>query len=336
LESKTKINVVALPSGKHFQQIVGESILESAENNGLSFAYSCRTGRCSSCRCKIISGDTVPLVQELGLSHEEKDDGWILTCARSAISDLEIEIDDLGDINLPKVRSFPCKISSIERVAEHIMRVSLRLPPASKLDILPGQYIDITGPSGETRSYSVANYFIDGNLDLHIRMVDKGALSEYWFLEAKINDLLRFKGPFGSFFLRSIAAQDVVFLATGTGIAPIKAMIESVELLAPEDYPRSMTVFWGGRTKDDLYCNPSSYLKSLRYVPVLSQSAKDWDGQKGYVQDVFLSEDPDLSKCVVYACGSDNMIRSSFKMLVTSGLPENKFYSDAFLPSKPL
>ena len=334
--NKTIEPTIALSSGVTFKQVDGQSILETAESNGLSFAYSCRTGRCSTCKCKVISGNTVPLVDELGLSQKEKDNGWILTCARSATSNLEIEIDDLGDVILPKPALFPCRINSIDKVSKHVIRVGLRLPPSSNFKILPGQYVDIIGPSGVRRSYSVANHVTDNILEFHIGEVDDGCLSDYWFGTAKINNLLRLNGPLGTFFLRAIKDQDVVFLATGTGIAPINAMIESVKLLAPEDHPKSLTVFWGGRTLDDLYFDPSAENKLLRYVPVLSRSALDWEGQKGYVQDVFLNEHPNLSNCAVYACGSDKMIRSSCEILVKSGLSEKRFFSDAFLPSAPL
>ena len=323
-------------NGLSFSQIDGESILISSEKAGFRFPYSCRNGRCSSCKCKVISGDTVPLVDELGLSQKEKDEGWILSCARSATSNLKIEIDDLGDVILPKPALFPCRINSIDKASKHVIRVGLRLPPSSNFKILPGQYVDIMGPLGVRRSYSVANHVTDNILELHIGEVDDGCLSDYWFGKAKINDLLRLNGPLSTFFLRSIKEQDVVFLATGTGIAPINAMIESIKLLAPEDHPKSLTVFWGGRTLDDLYFDPSADNKLLRYVPVLSRSALDWKGQQGYVQDVFLNEHPELSNCAVYACGSEKMIRSSFEILVKSGLPEKRFFSDAFLPSAPL
>jgi CDP-4-dehydro-6-deoxyglucose reductase len=333
---KTIEPIITLSSGVTFKQVDGRSILETAESNGLSFAYSCRTGRCSTCKCKVISGDTVPLVDELGLSQKEKDEGWILSCARSATSNLEIEIDDLGDVILPKPALFPCRINSIDKVSKHVIRVGLRLPPSSNFKILPGQYVDIIGPSGVRRSYSVANHVTDNILEFHVGVVDNGCLSDYWFEGAKINDLLRLNGPLGTFFLRSIKAQDVVFLATGTGIAPINAMIESIRLLSLEDQPNSLAVFWGGRTLDDLYFDPSANCKLLRYVPVLSRSTLDWEGQKGYVQDVFLNEHPNLSNCAVYACGSDKMIRSSCEILVKSGLSEKRFFSDAFLPSAPL
>jgi CDP-4-dehydro-6-deoxyglucose reductase len=327
---------IVTTSGMSFPQLEQDTILNAAEKSGVNLAYSCRTGRCSTCKCRVISGDTTPLIGEIGLSQKEKDNGWILTCARSATSNLVIEIEDLGDVIVPKPALFPCRINSIDKVSKHVIRVGLRLPPASKFNIIPGQYVDIIGTAGVRRSYSVANYVTDNNLEFHIGEVDDGCLSEYWFGKAQINDLLRLNGPLGTFFLRHIKGQDVIFLATGTGIAPIKAMIESIKLLAPEDRPNSLAVFWGGRTLDDLYFDPSTDHELLRYVPVLSRPAADWEGQKGYVQDAFLNEGPDLSNCVIYACGSDKMIRSSCEILLKSGLPEKNFFSDAFLPSAPL
>lgn len=327
---------IVTTSGISFPQLEQDTILNAAEQSGVVLAYSCRTGRCSTCKCKVISGDTVPLVDEVGLSQKEKDEGWILTCVRAATTDLEIEINDLGDVILPKPALFPCRINSIDNVSKHVVRVGLRLPPSSNFKILPGQYVDIIGPSGVRRSYSVANHVTDNILEFHVGEVDGGCLSGYWFEKAKINDLLRLNGPLGTFFLRSIKGQDVVFLATGTGIAPIKAMIESVKLLAFDDHPKSLTVFWGGRTLDDLYFDPSDDHELLRYVPVLSRSAVDWEGHKGYVQNAFLNEHPELSNCVVYACGSEKMIRSSREILVKSGLSEEKFFSDTFLSSAPL
>jgi CDP-4-dehydro-6-deoxyglucose reductase, E3 len=327
---------ITTTSGISFPQLAQDTILNAAEKSGVVLAYSCRTGRCSTCKCKVISGDTIPLVDELGLSQKEKDEGWILSCVRSATSNLAIEIDDLGDLLLPKPALFPCRINNIDRVSKNVVRVGLRLPPSSNFKIFPGQYVDIIGPSGVRRSYSVANHVTDNILEFHVGEVDGGCLSDYWFREAKMNDLLRLNGPLGTFFLRSIKDQDVVFLATGTGIAPIKAMIESITLLAPEEHPNSLTVFWGGRTSNDLYTDPSVDCALLRYVPVLSRSTLDWKGQKGYVQDVFLNEQPDLSNCVIYACGSEKMTHSSFEILVKSGLPEKNFFSDVFLPSGPV
>ena len=327
---------ITISNGTSFTQREGETILFAAEESGVVLPYSCRTGRCSSCKCKVVSGNTIPVADELGLSKEEIDGGWILSCVRSVTNKAEIEIDDLGDLHLPKPGVFPCKIDAVEEVTENVVSVRMRLPPASKFSALAGQYVDIIGPAGVRRSYSIANLVTDNILEFHIRKVDNGALSSYWFGEAKRNDLLRLRGPLGTFFLRPMKGKDLIFLATGTGVAPIKAMCESLRFLEPEDSPETVTVYWGGRNLDDLYLDPSEIYPTIRFVPVLSRPSDTWQGIKGYVQDALVRESWNLSNCVVYACGSEAMICGAHEVLLERGLAENNFFSDVFLSSAPI
>jgi CDP-4-dehydro-6-deoxyglucose reductase len=211
--------------------------------------------------------------------------------------------------------------------------VQLRLPPRSEFSFVPGQYVDMIGPNGIRRSYSLASGLSDGLLELHIRAVEDGAMSEYWFQQARVNDLLYLNGPLGTFFLRDVCNVDLVFLATGTGIAPVKAILESLAIVPIGRRPRTVTVLWGGRVLSDLYFNVSSIPSDFNYVPVLSRADAVWTGARGYVQEHLLTMFPDLSKVVVYACGSVCMIRSAKKMLTNNGLPGSRFYSDAFVCS---
>ena len=237
---------------------------------------------------------------------------------------------------MPPTKTLPCRISSIDQLANDVVRVVLRLPPTADFSSIPGQYIDVIGPGGVRRSYSMANAnTADKTLELHIRAVDGGVMSDYWFKQAKVNDLLRFNGPLGTFFLRSLKQIHLVFLATGTGIAPVKAMLESLTHIAPEQAPQSVTVFWGGRTPKDFYFDPQAIPAGHRFVPVLSRAAEGWTGLSGYVQNALLATKPDLARTVVYACGSNAMIRSAKSSLLAAGLPDIRFFADAFVPSAP-
>ena len=158
-------------------------------------------------------------------------------------------------------------------------------------------------------------------------------MSDYWFKQAKANDLLRFNGPLGTFFLRNLDKLHLVFLATGTGIAPVKAILETLTNIAPEQAPQSVTTFWGGRKLEDIYYDPQTIMAGHRFVPVLSRPGPGWAGVSGYVQNALLATQPDLSCTAVYACGSDAMIRSAKASLLAAGLPDNRFFSDAFVPS---
>jgi CDP-4-dehydro-6-deoxyglucose reductase len=135
--------------------------------------------------------------------------------------------------------------------------------------------------------------------------------------------------------LRQVSGLDLIFLATGTGIAPVKAILETIPGLAPAQRPRSVTVLWGGRVRDDLYYDIAAMSGEHRYVPVLSRADESWTGSRGHVQDVLLGLKPDLVKAAVYACGSDAMIHNAQESIVRAGLPVDRFYSDAFVCSAP-
>lgn len=325
---------ISLTSGAVFMGSSDISILEAATRAGVVLPYSCKAGRCSACKCKVLIGRTRELHSEAGLAEQEKTEGWILGCVRSAETDVTLEVDDLGGVVLPAVKTVPCRISRLHLLAPDVIQVRLRLPPNTEFSFIPGQYIDVIGPGGVRRSYSLANArFSDKGLDLHIRAVDGGAMSRYWFGQAKPNDLLRLNGPLGTFFLRDVAGLDLVFLATGTGFAPVKAMLESIRDLASAHAPRSVTVFWGGRTPRDIYFDVDSISGDFCFIPVLSRADEQWSGVRGHVQQALLSVLPDLQHAAVYACGSDAMIRDARSLLVLAGLPANRFYSDAFVSS---
>jgi CDP-4-dehydro-6-deoxyglucose reductase len=282
----------------------------------------------------VLSGQSVATVDELGLTLDEKAQGFILCCVRSALSDMLIDVEDLGNQVIPEVKTLPTRISSIEKLAPDVLGVKLRFPPNTPFTFLAGQYIDVIGPGGIRRSYSVANApSSDNQLQLHIRGVQSGAMSQYWFDQAKVNDLLRINGPLGSFFTRTLTGLNLVLLATGTGIAPVKAMLEQLANAPLHDQPLSATLYWGGRKLQDLYLDPRQWHASLHYVPVLSRAPDDWTGARGHVQHSLLSENPDLTNIVVYACGSDAMIKSAKFELTQAGMPDKRFYSDAFVAS---
>jgi CDP-4-dehydro-6-deoxyglucose reductase len=318
-------------SGLRFEQIDKESILDSAEKMHVSLPHSCRDGRCGSCKCKVLSGETECLSQELSLTDEQSFQGWILSCVRIATTDVELDVEDLGGFKLIKPKTLPCKIDSITQVSSEVVKLVLRLPPSSNVEYYAGQYFDIIVDNIK-RSYSIANAPNNVNhLEIHVKKVELGLMSRYWFEGAKKDDLLRINGPLGTFFLRDVAKKDLVFFATGTGIAPVKSMLETLNGKCKSERPDSVSVFWGGRTLSDLYWDPTECSYPMRYVPVLSRPPEDWLGCVGYIQDAFMRMSPDLTKTLVYACGSDAMIGSASEVLSLAGLAEGRFYSDAFL-----
>lgn len=325
-------HTVTLSSGRSYSVLSEDvSLLDAAEASSVVLPYSCRTGRCSSCRARVRSGQTVALSHEEGLDPADREAGYILTCVRSPRSDIELDILDLTGLSMPPVSRFPCRIDKIEMCSSSVARLILRIPPKDTFSFLPGQYIDLAGPDGLKRSYSVAAVEPSGKkLHLLIKRVVGGAMSTFLFETARENALMNFTGPLGTFFLREAEGRDLVFLATGTGIAPVVAMLDA---LKSGPAPASIRVFWGGRHAEDIFLNIAALAPKTEFTPVLSRGEVLSGFVRGHVQDVFLNDHPDLSKTDVYACGSENMIRSARRALVAAGLPQSRFYSDAFVSS---
>ena len=327
--------LVQLANDKSFEAGPDVSMLDAARAAGLVLEHSCRTGRCGTCKARVTRGATAAIGDTSGLSAADSAAGFVLTCTTAALDEVHLDIEDVSLLADFPSRTSPCRIDAIARPAPDVVQVTLRFPPNASPKYLPGQYVDVIGAGGVRRSYSVAcQPRSDGKVELHVRAVEGGAMSAYWFGAAKAGDLLRLEGPKGSFFLRDVAGLDLVFLATGTGIAPVKAMLEGLAERVPAGLPRSITVLWGGRIAADLYWVPHyEKLAGLDFVPVLSRADEAWTGARGHIQHVLMQRNPDWANSVVYACGSQAMIDSASAELLRAGLPTKRFYSDAFVSS---
>ena len=320
---------IILSNGVEFECLDNQSILDAARNNKIAIEHSCRTGRCGICVASVLKGESRVLKQEEPLSEIDSKEGNILTCCRSPLTDLYLNIEDLGEIGGVVAQTLPCRIDSLEFLNDEVLRLILRLPPNGSFGFIAGQYLDLI--YGDIRrSYSLASApRSDGKLEIQIKKVENGVMSEFLFNKAKKNDLLRFEGPLGTFSYRENDSENVVLIATGTGIAPVKAILES---FLSKGIDKNIFVLWGGRFKRDLYLDLATIGIIHTFVSVLSRD--DIKGSfRGYVQDAVLNLGIDLEKTTVYACGSENMIRAASKLLIKNGLDPKKFYSDAFVKS---
>lgn len=325
---------VELNTGRRIDVPSDVSILDAARMQGIVLEYSCRTGRCGICKCRIEAGETKILRSEAeSLSAQEAADGLILTCCRAAVNDVVLDIEPLDRLANIEVKTIPARIVSIDQPAPEIVKVVLKTPPASPLRFLPGQYIDVIA-DGVRRSYSLANApRSDGLLELIIKRYPGGHLSTYWFERAKLNDLLRIEGPFGTFFLREEGPTNIVFLATGTGIAPVKALLEELAIDPARATRHRLSVFWGNREAENFCWDPVDLGLDVGFHHLLSGPDTSWGGARGYVQDAAVHHGIDPEDTVVYACGSAAMISSASEKLLALGLPAKRFFSDAFVSS---
>ena len=322
---------IKLKNNKTFTCDKDSTIFEAAKKSNIILEHSCLSSRCRSCMVKIILGKTINKEEELVLTEEEKKENFILSCNAKPLSDLDLDIEDLGEVKLFDKKIIPSKISVIEELTDDILKIVLRLPPNSNFNFNPGQYVNIM-KGNLNRSYSIANYSDKKDqLEFFIKNYENGLMSEYFFKEAKINDLLRLEGPIGTFFIRESIFKNLVFLATGTGIAPIKAILEGLDKLHKKYQNKKLWVIVGARYKEDLFWEPKFKNLNIEYIPVLSRAIDNWTGEKGYVQDIVIKKQIDLENTQVYACGSNNMINSAKDLFFKNNLKEYNFFSDAFV-----
>jgi CDP-4-dehydro-6-deoxyglucose reductase, E3 len=306
------------------------SILESARNESLTFDYSCLSGRCSACKVKVVSGDfEMPSTQD-GLTDKEVQEGYCLSCITKPLSDLELEDVSFVEGVLPEVKTIPAKISLLEFLSEVVVKVTLRTPPNKALEFLAGQYIDLS-VKGIKRSYSISSTPSDSEIELLIKKYTGGQFSNFLFNEAKVNDLLRIVGPKGTYILPKNLPQNLVFISTGTGIAPNLSLIKS----AIKDgiiQSNQITLIHGQRTAKEHIYSLEETLNGIKIIKCTSRESVE-GYVHGYVQDALKTLDLNVSDIIVYACGNPQMIKELKTQMITMGLEERNFKSDIFVPS---
>ena len=334
------MQITIKPSDHTFPCDADETVLQAAMRADLMIPYGCRNGACGTCKGKIIAGDVdYGAYQSSTLSEDEKRVGFALFCCAKPLTDLIVEVREVRKAGDIQIRRLPCRIESIDKPASDVAIVRLKLPANERLQFLAGQYIDFLLKNGRRRSFSLATPpHADELLELHIRHVPGGFFSDTLFTQYKGREILRFEGPLGFFYLREDSDKPIIFVAGGTGFAPIKAVIEHA-LHHGIQSTRPMVLYWGARSKQDLYLpdlpgrwqteNPGQFT----YIPVLSEPKPGdaWPGRTGFVHRAVLDDFRDLSGYQVYACGGPAMIDAAKRDFTTlRGLPENEFFADSF------
>lgn len=327
--------VTIQPSGHEFTVNAGDTLLAAALNAGFSLPYGCRNGACGACKGKVLAGEVdFGSYQDTALTPEDKAKGMALFCCATAKSDLSIEVKEVGAAKDVPIKTLPCRVERMEKLADDVMAVFLKLPANERLQFLPGQYLDFLLKDGQRRSFSLANSpEEDGLLELHIRHVPGGNFTDHVFNAMKAKDIMRINGPHGGFFLRE-SDKPVIFVAGGTGFAPIKSMLAHA---FHHEIDRQFVLYWGARGLRDIYQPdlPARWQQQhahFDFIPVLSQPLPEdnWPGRAGFVHEAVLADFADLSGYEVYACGAPPMVQAARRDFMARGLPEDAFFSDSF------
>jgi CDP-4-dehydro-6-deoxyglucose reductase len=328
------------PAARQFSADPDETLLSAAMRQGVGLPYGCRDGACGACKSRLLAGRVVLGPHQLkALPLAEEEAGFILTCCAVAQTDCVVEARSVPGAGEYPVLKLPTRVLSITRPAPDVAVLRLQLPANQNLQYRAGQYIEFILRDGARRSYSIANApHLLGSppaIELHLRHMPGGKFTDHVFTAMKERDILRMEGPFGSFFLRDDSARPIILLASGTGFAPIKAIVQQLQQSGSS---RPAVLYWGARRRADLYENGwcermAAEMPSLRYVPVLSEPAAEdeWTGRSGFVHRAVMADWPDLSAHQVYACGAPVMVDAAQHDFVAQcGLPVDEFYADAF------
>ena len=332
--------VTVQPSGRIFSVERDEPILHAAIREGVGLPYGCRDGACGSCKCRLLEGRVIHGAhQQKALSHDEEASGLILTCQAAPQTDIVLEARTVPGAGEFPVRKLPSRVFSIDKPAADVVVLKLQLPANDPLQYRAGQYIEFILRDGSRRSYSMASaphtQLDKPQIELHLRHLPGGKFTDHVFATMKEKDILRVEGPFGSFFVRDDSDKPMVLLASGTGFAPIKAIIEH---LVHKGNQRKAVLYWGCRSRADLYMHEwaeaaTKQMAHLRYVPVLSDAKPEdqWTGRTGLVHHAVMHDLPSLLEHQVYACGAPIMIESAQRdFIARCGLPDDEFYADSF------
>ena len=335
--SASTFTVTVEPSGTAFSANADETILAAGIRQGVGLPYGCKDGACGSCKCKMVSGQVVHAnFQRKALSVEDEAANFVLTCCATAQTDIVLESRQVTPAGALPIKKMPTRVSSLVKKSADVVVMHLQLPANDAFAFRAGQYIEFILRDGARRSYSMANApHIGPGLELHIRHMPGGRFTDLVFGTMKEKDILRIEGPFGSFFLREDSDKPMVFLASGTGFAPLKALLEHMQHCG---ITRPTPLYWGGRRPGDLYMDDwvqaqLASMPHLHYVPVVSDALPEdqWTGRTGFVHLAVLQDFPDLSGHQVYACGAPIVVESARTAFsAQAGLPADEYFADSF------
>ena len=329
-------------TGKQFRQSFevepGQTILEAALAHDLSYPHGCRSGNCGACKSELLSGDVeMSPFSEYALSPSERASGLILACRAVPWSDCEVKFLDFDDTVAHPFRHLVCKVSAIDAVTHDIKRIRLKVLEGGPYDFSAGQYARVEFPGAPARDYSMANRPDDKTLEFHIRLVPGGATTPVVATKLKVGDKVKVFGPHGTSYLRDRHTGPIVALAGGSGLAPIKSIVESA---LTNGARQPIRLYVGVRDERDVYLEDqfkrlAKKHRNLTFEVVLSEPAKATKRRTGFLADVLRKDfggatAAALDGAKAYLAGPPVMVETAVAALLELGLRRQDCHADAF------
>lgn len=312
----------------------GESLLTYLNANKLFIPSACGgKATCGFCKLKVLSGGgTILPTEEVYVTKSEKEEGMRLACQVKVKGDVGIYIPE----HLLSAEEFESRVESITNVTYDIRLLKLKILDGKKIKFKAGQYLQFKIPgTDEFRAYSIASSpFIDDSVELVIRQVPGGLCSTYVHKALEKGDKVIFTGSFGDFYLQEESKKDIIGIAGGCGMAPIRSILY---YLMKTGVDRRFYYFFGARTTKDLFFTEElrdieKKFPNFKYIPALSEPKPQdkWEGEVGFITQTAEKYIDGKREMEAYLCGPPPMIDAAMKVLTKKGIKEEDVYFDKF------
>jgi len=312
---------------------MGRTILDSGIEQGAPFPYSCRSGNCGTCKCRLISGDVeMSPYSEFALSEQEKEEGYILACRSVPWEDCEIELLEDDELAVHPERKLRCSVVSVRELTQDIRELRLKIESGGPYMFTPGQYAAVKFDDLPARDFSMAGQPDDDDLVFYIRLVEGGEVTSYLANSLKEGEKVRVEGPYGSAHLREGRHTPILAIAGGSGLSPIRSIVDRAVALGWEE---PIHVYFGVREERDLYCLDhfealAARYANLQFTPVLSEPSGATERRTGLVTEAVKADFDSLEGFTAYLAGPPPMVEAAQEMLPSLGISPQAIHADAF------
>jgi CDP-4-dehydro-6-deoxyglucose reductase len=321
------------PSGNLLFVEDGETVLQAAMRSGYEFPFSCGSATCGTCMGKVCDGNfTYDGVEPYALDIDARENGFALFCSVKPTSDMVIDIEDVYAPHFFPARKAEYQVSDFSILKDNVYQVFL-MPKKKALKYHAGQYLKIVCNDGVPLPFSIAGmYQGDGRVELQIKDIDDNPYTTEIVNKIKAREDLLLRGPYGTVRYYPELTLPILFMAGGTGIVPIKALIEKAMHTNPE---QSLHLYWGGSKVEDLYlletfAELAEKNKSFNFTPVLSKAAAGWDGAVGNLADYIALQYQDMASFQVYISGATELVYAGLDAFTAKGVKPKLVFSDTF------
>ncbi|HET9933416.1 MAG TPA: 2Fe-2S iron-sulfur cluster-binding protein [Polyangiaceae bacterium] len=329
----SKIRVLSDPP-ESAPALAGETILESLLQAGLAFPHNCQSGNCGACKCELVEGDILELpYSEYALSAEERSRGLILACRTQVWGDCSVRPLGADEMVLHPSRVMRCRVVEIQELTHDIRGLSLAIESGGPYGFSAGQHARLKfGPGIPERSYSMASLPGDSMLEFYVRLTARGQASGYVFSNLRVGAEVTVSGPLGNAYLRENHRGPLLAVAGGSGMAPIKSIVETA---LRNDPTRTVHCYFGVRDERDVYVESrlrelAQRHPNLRVHVVLSEASGATTRRTGTVATAVMEDFKEFPGFKAYVAGPPPMVEAVQRELVARGMAIRDIHADAF------